>query len=585
MKVKIRRLLLNHKHIITVAFSFIIYITLCLNSVVSVYHPVSWILFLLLIFSYSKIKLYNKDFFKSSIIYSIIFSSLLTLGMVTYINTRNPIDSIGELLLTPLNFFTLIGLMIMIYSIMIYILPKLHEYKNKNHSTKISAKKVFIISFLVILLSWIPYFLALYPGVLTSDSVSELNMIVNNFSRMSNHHPMIHVLFIAVPYKIGYALFHNANLAVACSSITQMITMACIFSYLITFLYQKKVNMKIIILCMVYFAFIPTHASYSVIMWKDTVFSGLVVLLTIQLIKICDISEDLKFKDLISFILISLLVILFRNNGIYMYFILMIMMLLILRKKIKILLPAFFIVFLSYFSITGPMFAYFDIEKSSSSEYIAIPLQQVARMAYKDVEFTNKEKILLNRLMGVNNMKIGYIPQCSDGIKYNINYNREYFDKHKIQYFILWIKLVFKHPDIALESYAVSTLGYWYPGVPNWSTSRGVVDNKIGISRNSKAPEFIENFVQNSEGRNIPIINMSANTALAFWILSIFCYICIKKGKRKYLIAYIPVFGIWFTMMIASPVNSEFRYVYSSYTCLPLLMLLPYMNKKNINAK
>ena len=581
MKLKVSKLLLKNKHIIGLLFSFIAYITLCLNSIILVYHPMSWMVLILLVMAYSKIKLYNKEFFKISILYSIIFSLLLIFGMVTYRNMTNAIDSIWTLLLTPLNFFTFIGLCMIIYSIMINILPKIYGYKNSNSFKKISNKKIFLISFSVIFLSWIPYFLTLFPGVLTSDSVSELNIIVNNFSSMSNHHPMIHVLFIAIPYKIGFALFHNSNLATACSSLTQMVTMACIFSYLITFLYKKNVNFKMIIICIAFFAFVPTHASYSVTLWKDTVFSGLVGLLTVKLIKICDKEEKLEFKDLISFIIISLLVILFRNNAVYMYFILMIVVLIMLRKKFKILLLSFSIVLICYYSIMGPLFDSLNITRSNSSEYIAIPLQQVARMAYKNVEFTQEETYMLNRLIGVKKMKISYIPQCSDGIKYNKNYNREYFDKHKLQYFKLWIKLVVKHPDIALESYVVSTLGYWYPGIYNWSTSRSVADNKIGITRTPKAPNFIINYVQNTESKNVPIINMTANTALAFWILSIFCYICIKKKKSKYLIAYIPVFGIWLTMMIASPVNSEFRYVYSSYICLPILMLLPYMNKTN----
>lgn len=83
--------------------------------------------------------------------------------------------------------------------------------------------------------------------------------------------------------------------------------------------------------------------------------------------------------------------------------------------------------------------------------------------------------------------------------------------------------------------------------------------------------------------KDIPLVNMTQNSSLSFWLLSIFVYICAKKKEKKYLVAFVPILGIWITMMIASPVFAEFRYIYSSYTCLPLLLALPFTTKKKSN--
>ena len=567
------------KKIIPILFALITYLTLCKKNVLPLYDPLSWLLLLLLIMFYYKINLYNKEFFKSSIIYAIIFSLFLSLGSIVYENILNAQASIWRIFFSFPNLFVFFGLCITFYALMINIFPKLYNYDCIVKFKKKSNIKIFMVSFFIILLCWLPYFLALFPGELSVDSMAELNIIVNDFTNMSNHHPMIHVLFIAIPFKIGMFLFNDINLAVACFSIIQMIVMSSIFSYLITYLYKMNVNTKIIIICLLYFAIIPMHGYYSVTMWKDVIFSGLMVLLIIKLIRICDKNNELKFKDLISFIVLSLLVVLFRNNAIYMYFILIIIMMIVLKKYLKILILSFLIVLVSYYTITGPVFNALNIEKSASSEYIAIPLQQIGRMAYKDVNFNKNETKMLNKLMGVKNLKKYYVPQCVDGIKFNKNYNKEYFDKNKLDFLKLWLQLVIKHPSVALEAYAVSTLGYWYPGVLNWTVYKGVVENANGVVRNPKGPKLFEKYVNNIESRNIPIINMTWSTSLSFWILSIFCYICIKKRGIKYLLAYVPVFGIWLTMMVASPVFAEFRYIYSSYTCLPLLMLLPYIRK------
>lgn len=581
MKDSIKKVFTNKK-VTSIVFAILVFIALCLQQVIQTYNPISWIIFIVLIILYNKIDCYNKDFFRGSIVFSLFFALFLTFGKIVYANLYNSSVSVWDQFFSISNFISYIGVFVIVYTVLINILPILYNYKIKHSKRVISPKKVFIISFIVMILGWIPYFLSLYPGALSNDSIGEISIIMNNFTSMTNHHPMIHVLFITLPFKIGMSIFGNINAAVACSSVFQMICMSSIFSYFIYYLAKRKVNNLILSICLLYFAFVPMHGYYSVTMWKDIMFSGFVLLLVIQLINICDKKEKLRFKDLISFILISLFTVFFRNNAIYMFFILIVVMLVLMRKNYKVLLASFVIILSVYYSVTGPLFDYLKIARSSSTEYIGMPLQQIARMAYKDVKFTKDEKNLLSDLMTVENMKKNYIPTCSDGIKFSDDYNNIAFDENKGDYFKLWLQLIFKHPGVAVESYAVSTLGYWYPGIYYWTVHDTVVENKFGIYKDSKAPEIVSIYVDKIESRNVPILNMTWSTSLSFWIIAIFCYICIRKKKIKYLIPYIPIFGIWVTMMIASPVFGEFRYIYSSYTCLPLLMVLPYISNKTL---
>lgn len=218
---------------------------------------------------------------------------------------------------------------------------------------------------------------------------------------------------------------------------------------------------------MIYFALVPVHAFYSVTMWKDIVFSGLILLFVIELIKIYEKKDVLQLKNLIWFIIISILMLFFRNNDVYMYFILIIFILLFFRKKFYVFLVSFIIVIGVYFVITYPLFNVLNIKRSSLSEYIAIPLQQIGRIVHKDVKLNNKEKKLINDLINIEQLKKSYNPYSVDTIKFNKNYNAKVFDNNKIEYLKLWFNLVIKNPTVAVEAYAVSTLGYWYPNVEN----------------------------------------------------------------------------------------------------------------------
>ena len=43
-------------------------------------------------------------------------------------------------------------------------------------------------------------------------------------------------------------------------------------------------------------------------------------------------------------------------------------------------------------------------------------------------------------------------------------------------------------------------------------------------------------------------------------------------GNRRSAILYLPVLLIWATVLLAVPVNGEYRYLYSAATALPVLM-------------
>ena len=171
------------------------------------------------------------------------------------------------------------------------------------------------------------------------------------------------------------------------------------------------------------------HGYFSIVMWKDVMFAGMLLLLTMQLIKILEKEKnsELSFYSLIPFIIVSILCVFFRNNAIYMYVILAAFMLVVLKKYYKLLLLSFFIVFASYLLVKGPIFNALEIKKSSSAEYIAMPLQQIGRMAYKGVDFTNKEIKIINDLIPVNIMASVYNPRVVDGIKFNENYKINYY--------------------------------------------------------------------------------------------------------------------------------------------------------------
>lgn len=576
--------ILKSTKILNILMAVITYGSICLLGVLKTYDVVSWFIFLVLVLFFCKTDINNKIMKKENIFLSILFSFVIIFGSIVNELKYNTKVDIFRIFFTFKNFIYIVGIFNLLYIVLTNVMPKLYSYSIKKGKSIFKSKKfMFIICFLIIMLCWMPYFLSFYPGNLSPDSISELKTVINNFANASDHHPIIHILFIAIPYKIVFGITNNMTISVAAVTLTQMFIMSLIFSSLIVFLHNRKVNDKILFVILVYYAILPMHGYYSVVMWKDVIFSGLLLLLTMELVKIIEKQKNnkLNFKQLISFIIVSIFCVFFRNNAIYMYFLLAISTFIFFRKYYKIFISAFVIVFGVYYTIKGPVFEALNITKSSSSEYIGMPLQQIGRMAYKDVKFTKKEKETLNKLMPLKEMKKAYNPIISDGIKFNSYYNSNVFDENKGEYLKLWLGLIKKYPSIALEAYSISTLGYWYPGVSYGSVCYGIVENDYGLKNDPKLGNQVQYFLFDIEKRGVPILNIEWSIGLCFWLILVFAILTVKKLGKKALYIYVPVFGIWLTMMAASPVYAEFRYVYGAFTCLPLLMLIPYMNFKS----
>lgn len=508
------------------------------------------------------------------IIYSLIVSVILIAGNLVSINLYSTYVNIIKEIISIKSIVSIIGLIPLIFTIVIKLVDVISKLKNEKK--ELNNKKLYINTFIIIISIWSIYLLGFFPGIMTADSIDQLGQIINaNIS--TNHHPVFHTLFMLIPFKIGTCITGNPNIGIAFISITQMIIMALIFSYTIGYLNKLKINNKIIILLILYYSLSPIFGFYSITLWKDIIFGGCILLFSITLYKTKININNLTLKNYIELLIISLLCMLFRNNGLYVM-IVIIPLILLLTRKIKICIPLVISITI-YLIITGPIFNMFGISKSSSKEYLAMPLQQIGRMAYKDLEFNKEEKEYFKNLIPVDVMKENYNPMNVDTIKFNKNFNVKAFDKNKLEFINVWSKLVIKYPGTAIESYLVSTLGYWYPNVKFWSVGTDIYKNDLGLKSANKFP-LVKNVLLEIESRELTFfgIQWSIGTCILI-ILFLIIYNLHIKNKTN-IICFLPVIGVWLTLMVASPVYAEFRYIFSAFCTLPFYLGIS-IKKKN----
>ena len=563
--------LITNKKINVFIISLFIYVTLCFQDLLVPYNILSIFLFIIIYYAIYKTNL-NHIYKKEFSIISLVLSILLVLGRVLY-NLRydSVTNSLNEFISIKSLIF-IIGISSLIYVIFSIVLTRMIKYKS---NTSNNINNVFMISFIIMFAVYLVYYLIYFPGILTGDSIDEINMILGNVT-LNDHHTIFHIIFLYIPFKLTSIFTNNINICVGVTTLTQIIIMSLILAYSINYLYKRNTPKYILIGIITYYALLPINGFYSITLWKDIIFSLLIVLLTIECQKLIEKKNNITIKNSYTFIIISILAILSRNNAIYMYIILALLTIIIFRKRIITVLLMFIIIFSTYYTIKGPLYNYFNIEKSSSSEYIAIPLQQIGRMAYKNVKFTKYEETEINKVIPVSRLKELYSPEIVDPIKFDKEYNSKAFEKNKLKYLKLWLGLCIKHPAIAVESYLTSTLGYWYPGVEYWVTIDIIDENNLGIKNTSIVPKSIRNRFSKIRNSNIPLIGFTRCIGFCIWIIFTLLYVAIKRNRKEVLYSFIPVVGIWITLLIATPVIAEFRYIYCAYLCLPVFIGLIY---------
>ena len=211
-------------------------------------------------------------------------------------------------------------------------------------------------------------------------------------------------------------------------------------------------------------------------------------------------------------------------------------------------------------------------------ESLCIPLQQVSFVLANDRDLTPEQNELIDQVIDRTYIKELYNPTFADNMKELVRAgNPQYLEDHKTDFLKLWISLGLKYPGDYLEAYIQQTNGYWYPDSYYLvAEAEGISATSLGISHTPliRGPLVVKGKeIAIKLGSMIPLYGTLWSMGVIFWIFLI-CIACIL-ARRDYskLLYALPCLTLWFTVMIATPVATEFRYVYFLILCLPFYLV------------
>ena len=436
-------------------------------------------------------------------------------------------------------------------------------------------KRLLIFVFVLLLLAWTPYLLSFYPGGIRGDSYSSIEQIIDVGHPNDNHHPVAYTLFLGVFLKIG-ELFSDYNIGICCYSVAQSVLMALVICRVVSFLQENGAHRVYIAAVIAFYALEPLFGAYAITLWKDPLYSALLLLLSIQLYTALR-SGSIDRRGFIRMLLTALGAAFFRNNGIYVVIVSAAALAIALKKQRKVVVSAFAGIIAFYFVITSVGYKAWGI-KQEFVESVGIPIQQMYAVVYYDGNISEADGEYAYRLMQGRWLE-RYRPCIVDTIKWDANFDAKFLEQTKADFIKTWISMGVKNPVIYVRAYLMETHGFWKLGAKD---RNGYIEFQPEVVNNYnchgiRMSDVFEQIFGFSIAEPLENIKATISSGTLLWVTAAFMILGIIKRRRGAWIAYVPALANWLCIMIAAPVAYSIRYVFIFVLGLPVYLFLPFI--------
>ena len=453
------------------------------------------------------------------------------------------------------------------------------------HIFKFTKKYEDLLSFLFLLLCWLPVFLAVYPGFFVYDAQDEYVQVATRV--FSTHHPLVHVLLLGGMICGVHKLTDSYNLGIACYIIFQMLLAAGVFTSLLSFLRKKKVSCGLRIFGLFWLGLFPTVVMFTLCSAKDALFTLALLLL---LICLCEMGTEETFFEKkgwrLLFVFSSAAMMLLRNNGFYAFSVMVPLLTVLMKKHRRQILVLSACAVAGCLFVNGGLKMALHAQDNEYQEILTVPIQQLARTyQYAPEVFSKQDREILYEVLDEEALSL-YTPRLSDPVKHC--FDNEKFAQDKAKYVRLWLRTGLRKPLIYLNAWWMTSYGFWYPDTVinvyggNTVFTFTYKDNSYfgyeveqpGV-RESKIPWLDEVYRKLSLEvwkEKVPVVSWLFSPGAMFWFYAFLFAWHLRNGCYEILYPFLPVFLLWLTVLLGPTYLP--RYVLFFWYALPLFLAL-----------
>lgn len=492
--------------------------------------------------------------------------------------------------------FTWFGLFLIYFYLSIWLMQavsRLHITGSTYSSAWLS-----VIAVLSCIFCWLVYFLHEYPGIMTPDSINQYAQVIGAYE-LSNHHSIVHTGMIGLFYGVGISITGDVHFGLALYTLAQILFMALAAGYVVRTMQKATIKTPVIVITILFYALMPYNGIYAVTIWKDIPFAGCFTIFAAALMRFLlrgnasFSSEHIEkfclseyFSIVFPYTLSGIMLCLLRTNGWYAFLASLPFILLVYRKSWRTMLPIHAAILLVVLFVRYPVMQVYDIKQADFVESLSVPMQQIARVVAQNEGLSEEQLTFVGQIMDVTRVAEVYQPDISDNIKNLIRQNgTDYLETHKDEFFKNWFFIGLSHPKTYFDAFVAQTVGFWYPDISyEVGLADGIYPNEFGlywqpILRGNAIVKIREILFKLQD--LIPLYGALWSIGFMSWVLILTIALSLRNAKSANALIGLPMLFLMLTLMIATPVATEFRYAYALFFGMPLFFTAPFVYPKN----
>ena len=434
--------------------------------------------------------------------------------------------------------------------------------------------------FLVILLFWMPYILAKFPGASMPETLAEMRQFYWN--DMNNYYPPMHTVLLSLVMQLGNAI-HSYTLGFFLNLVIQLGMLLSAFAYGFTRMRQWQTPYRLRWAALAMICIVEFFPMESTVVEKDIPYAACViflVLLLYELVLQMRKGDGMNRAQAAGYVLSCIGTAGFRNEGIYLVLVSGIAVTCYVlhawrkqncrkcsRVLLTVLLPILFM--LLYQKALLPALGVTD---NGPKEALSIPFQQTARYVRDyGYEISEKDAEIISKVLDYENLAEKYDPITSDPVKYT--YQAE-TTEDLTAYFGLWLRQLLKHPGNAVEATMNNAYGWFYQEgyAQNYMMTSKIEGQDVRWEINQPAKLAGVRQVMERVAKwlsRVPVVNWFENAGIVSWLTILLTAFFVGTKKKKYLLSMAPVLTALMVCIAAPTFHYQMRYIMPVMFCVP----------------
>lgn len=323
----------------------------------------------------------------------------------------------------------------------------------------------------VLLLCWLPLWLAYFPGLANYDIISHMEQCVTN--RYSTLHPLLYTLLLKACLWLASLLGGETTLAIALLCCLQLLLMSAVLAYAIVQMRRYGAGVLACIFVLFFFVVIPVFPLLAISTTKDVPYAAFTLLLMVQIFSLFrrPMAFLSSWKSCLAFILTGTAMGLLRYNGIVSLAVFTVMILFSRQTprkrtggnrgffKLRITGLLAFTALLTWLGTMG-----LNAATQAAPSFVtlrdmaSLPSQQLVRAALEMEPDSEEYREVVQWYSGAS-MLIKYRPRLADYTKRYINVDH---DNGWRGFAETWLTTARNHPKAYMEAFLELTRGLWF---------------------------------------------------------------------------------------------------------------------------